>query len=482
MCSHPRTYGSQRAHPCVALHKLGSDGRHALPLRAMGEGREEPSTNLHKPYAPSSPAIGFRVVVEEGPDAGRALTVDGSAPGRMLVGVSHVCDLELSDPTVSRRHCALDLDGGWLRITDLDSTNGVTVDRLCVLAARLGGGEAVRLGATTLRIERQIAAPPEITSETSFGKVIGASSEMRRLYKLCRLLADSDLPVIIEGETGTGKELLAESLHELGSRAGGPFVVFDCTIVPGSLMESELFGHERGAFTGAVAAQKGMLERAHRGTLLIDEIGDLALPLQAKLLRAIGRREVYPLGGAEPRSVDVRILAATRRDIDQEVQAGRFRDDLFHRLAVGRIELPPLRARRGDVGLLARRFANELGTPGLLTDEILAKWDNWHWPGNVRELRNAVERFLTLGELSTLRRPTQDDSLSAARNHELVDRVLELGLALPEARSLMVLEFSRRYIQDALNHHGGNVTRTAKASGVTRRYIQKLRAKLGEGG
>src|SRR4029077_11022397 len=164
------------------------------------------------------------------------------------------------------------------------------------------------------------------------------------------------VPVIIEGETGTGKEVLAESIHETSARAKGPFVVFACTTVPVNLVESELFGHERGAFTGAVAARKGVFEQAHGGTLLIDEIGDLDAALQPKLLRAIERSEIRRVGASHPTRVDVRILAATRRDLDREVQLGRFRDDLFHRLAVGRLELPPLRARRGDVALLARSF------------------------------------------------------------------------------------------------------------------------------
>src|SRR5262245_60431404 len=188
---------------------------------------------------------------------------------------------------------------------------------------------------------------------------------------------------------------MAEALHEQGPRASQPFVVFDCTAVPPNLVESELFGHERGAFTGAVTQRKGVFEQAHGGTLLIDEIGDLDLPLQPKLLRAIERGEIRRVGADRWIRVDVRVLAATRRDLAREVQAGRFRDDLFHRLAVGRIELPPLRHRRGDVPLLARQVWRELGGDArLLPAEILLKWEDYEWPGNVRELRNAVARQL----------------------------------------------------------------------------------------
>src|SRR5262249_22135835 len=196
-----------------------------------------------------------------------------------------------------------------------------------------------------------------------FGRVLGASREMRRLYPLCERLAASRVPVVIEGETGTGKEILAESLHEAGPRTAAPFAVFDCTAVPANLMESELFGHDRGAITGAVMTRKGILEEADGGTLLIDEIGDLDLQLQPKLLRALERGEVRRVGGDRWLKVDVRILAATRRNLDVEVQEGRFRDDLFHRLAVARIELPPLRERKGDVAVLASHFSEEMGRP-----------------------------------------------------------------------------------------------------------------------
>jgi DNA-binding NtrC family response regulator len=348
------------------------------------------------------------------------------------------------------------------------------VDGVCVGDAYLEGGEAVRIGATVLLVARRNrTTPPEIPAATSFGRVVGASAEMRRLYPLCAKLAASTVPVVIEGETGTGKEVLAEALHEEGPRARRPFVVFDCTAVPPNLVESELFGHERGAFTGAVQSRKGVFEQADGGTLLIDEIGDLALALQPKLLRAIERAQIRRVGGDRSIEVHVRILAATRRDLDHEVAAGLFRDDLFHRLAVARIELPPLRARHGDVPTLVAHFCGSLGAdPSALGAELLRRWEDYPWPGNVRELRNAVARHLALGELAT-------DTASGEhpKAWDLIERVLEMDLPLSEARDRVVEEFERRYLERVLARNKGVVTDAARASGVARRHFQRLRAR-----
>jgi DNA-binding NtrC family response regulator len=278
----------------------------------------------------------------------------------------------------------------------------------------------------------------------------------------------SEVPVVIEGETGTGKEILAESLHEKGPWASGPFVVFDCAAVSAGLMESELFGHERGAFTGAVGARKGLFEEAHGGTLLIDEIGDLELSLQPKLLRAIERSEIRRVGGNRPIQVEVRVIAATRRNLDQEVQEGRFRDDLFHRLAVARIELPPLRERRGDIPILARHFAEECGSEARLPSDVLMRWNAQPWPGNVRELRNAVARYLALGELGDARaRP----GVPASYLNDVPP------LPFTEARRQIIEEFEQRYLEQVLAHHAGNLSKAARAAGVSRRYLQMLKSK-----
>ena len=308
---------------------------------------------------------------------------------------------------------------------------------------------------------------------------------MRRVHSLCARLAGSDLPLVIEGETGTGKELLAEALHQAGPRAGAPFVVLDCTALPPNLVESALFGHERGAFTGADEARVGVFEAADGGTLVLDEIGDLGLELQAKLLRALERSEIHRVGSTKRIKVDVRFMAATRRDLAQMVREGRFRDDLYFRLAVTRIELPPLRAREGDVRRLAGAFWTELGGGCAIPPPLLAKLEAHDWPGNVRELKNAIARHVALGELATTEQvavPCASEAVVGPMPTIVagspVDELVDLDLPLPEARRRIVEEFERRYVERALARHGGNISRAADASGVGQRYFRMIRAKL----
>jgi transcriptional regulator with PAS, ATPase and Fis domain len=306
----------------------------------------------------------FQLTLTSGPDKGRRIRIDASAP-RLLVGQSEVCEVRLADREVSRRHAAIEHLGWALRIQDLRSTNGTMVDRVRVVEALLTGGEIVRVGTTTLRVDEVGAA--DATTPTSpgepraFGRVVGESPAMRALYPTFARIANASLPVIIEGETGTGKEVLAEALHEAGPRANGPFIIFDCTMAAPTLIESELFGHASGAFGGTTTPRAGVFEQAHGGTLFIDEIGDLPLELQPKLLRVLERSEVRRVGGDSWIQVDVRVLAATRRDLDREVEEGRFREDLFHRLAGAQVMLPPLSRRTGDVAVLARLFWERLG-------------------------------------------------------------------------------------------------------------------------
>jgi transcriptional regulator with GAF, ATPase, and Fis domain len=267
--------------------------------------------------------------------------------------------------------------------------------------------------------------------------------------------------------------VVAESIHERGPRAAAPFVVFDCAAVAPSLAESELFGHERGAFTGAVASRRGVFEQAEGGTLLIDEIGDLDLSLQAKLLRVLDRSEVRRVGGTQYIQVKVRVLAATRRDLDREIQAGRFRDDLFHRLALARVELPPLRERPGDVRFLARHFAAQNGAePSRLPEALLARWEDGQWPGNVRELRNAVVRFLSLGEI-----PERGAQAAPEHAHDDFAALLDRRLPFSQAKLRAMQIFERLYVERALVESGGDEVRAAEASGLARRQFQQLKSK-----
>jgi two-component system, NtrC family, response regulator HydG len=420
----------------------------------------------------------FVLRVDSGPDAGLRLAVDATMPSRALVGTSLACSLRLTDPSISRRHAAFDIAGNRLRLTDLGSTNGTYVNGIMMMDGCLDGGEFVRMGGSQLHVQRvEEQAPQKLSPQTCFGRLLGASEEMRRLYPLCERLAGSDVPVVIEGQTGTGKEVLAESLHDMGQRAEGPFVVFDCTTVPGNLAESELFGHQKGAFTSAHTDHPGVFEQANKGTLLIDEIGDLDIQLQPKLLRAIERMEVKRVGATKVMKVDVRVLAATRRDLDREVQAGRFRDDLFFRLNVARIELPPLSRRRGDISLLARHFWHELGAQRPMPATFLEQLEAYDWPGNVRELYNAVVHHHTLGDLARFDKLGSGRDADDSAHSDLLSRVLSMNLPLAEARQQMVEEFERRYLEHVLAAHGGNVSRAAAAAGVGRRYFFAIKAK-----
>lgn len=435
----------------------------------------------------------LRIEVIEGPDAGASIVLSPSSPLRVLVGTGPACHLQLTDATVSRRHLAFEPSEGRFRISDLGSRNGTFVDGVAVVEAFIAEGQIIRSGSTALRVDSQaMAAGATLPSRMRFGRTLGASEAMRRLFPLCERLAASRVPVLIEGETGTGKEVLAESIHEQ-SGLSGPFVVFDCTTVAPSLLEAELFGHERGAFTGATATRPGIFEQAMGGTVFIDEIGDFDLALQPKLLRAIDRGEIRRVGGKETIRVDARILAATRRDLDREVAAGRFRDDLFHRLAVGRIELPALRERKGDVSLLARAFAEQLDAPpDTLTADLLARLEDYAWPGNVRELRNAVLRRVELGELpprtsaevASARSTTGASRTAGAEPGAIdamfdpwVDELLAEKVPFPIARRRVQERFERRYVERVLEAHGGNVSKASIASGIARRYFQIVKAR-----
>lgn len=457
----------------LARHAMGRD--HESHDHELGE---ELRTTALETAPEVDPLAAYVLEVIEGEAVGARVRVDGHEPAPMLVGTSQTCALRLADHLASRRHLRLTLEGRRLRISDLGSTNGTFVDGVRLLDGYLRGGEIVRIGQTALRVEAVAGrASSPLPSSDRFGRLIGASASMRRMYPLCERLALSDVTVVIEGETGTGKEVLAESLHERGPRAQKPFVVFDCTAVAPNLVESALFGHEKGAFTGAYATHRGVFEEADGGTLLIDEIGDLPLALQPKLLRVLQRAEVRRVGGSRPIRVDVRVLAATRRDLDREVQAERFRDDLFYRLAVARVELPPLRERHGDVALLARHFWGQLRAGRPFPDEVLPRLDDYAWPGNVRELGNVVARLSALGTLGEQGNPSGRPPAGQAPAADLIAAVLAENLPFPSARDKVLALFEERYISRLLELHDGNVAQAAAASGVARRYFQIIKAR-----
>jgi two-component system, NtrC family, response regulator HydG len=437
------------------------------------------SSTVHEPTARAfgaSVSATFRVTVVDGPDRGRELLILPSTPGPIRLGTSTACDLVLSDRWVSRSHCAFEWHDGRLRIGDLDSTNGTVVNAVSVISALIGGGEVVKIGQTTLSVQVEAstagAPAPVVPAEKCFGRFLGASPAIRRLYPLCSKLAQSNAPVIVSGETGSGKELLAECLHEASSRAAGSFVVFDTASVDSKAVDVALFGVEE---RSPKTLRKGCFEEADGGTILIDEVGDLSLTVQAKLLRVLERGEVCHVNGDRWLPVDVRVIASTRRDLEHEVELGRFREDLFYRLAVGRLELPPLRDRDDDAALLAAHFWRQMGRgAGPVPADLLVHHERYRWPGNVRELHNLVARRLALGP---------DDGTGGARAAlpvapaAVFDRISEMDLSLPEARARVVAEFERFYLERALARNGGSVARAAAASGIARRYFRQLKSK-----
>jgi DNA-binding NtrC family response regulator len=408
--------------------------------------------------------VGVRV--DSGPDAGR----DSGADGRRVVtvGASADCDLVLADPTVSRYHLEVHHGPDGLALVDLGSRNGTFVGPLRIERAVVPPGTRVRIGGTTIIVDDAGARAAPAAAEPLPG-VIAHSPAMRDVVALARRLAMVATSVLIEGETGVGKEVIARAIHDAGPRRGGPFVVVDCGSLPATLIAAQLFGHEKGAFTGADARRAGAFERAHGGTLFLDEIGELPLDLQPALLGALERHRFTRVGGAEPIDVDVRVLAATHRDLRGEVNAGAFRADLYFRLAVARLVIPPLRDRPEDleplVAGLVERFTGIAGGDHALSG-AMETLRRQRWPGNVRELRNVVEAAIVLGELPS------GDALPAA-----AATAADATEPLPtyrDAKAAALAAFERAYLSDLLARAGGNVSAAARAASMDRPYLIQL--------
>jgi two-component system, NtrC family, response regulator HydG len=413
----------------------------------------------------------FVLRVNEGPDAGASRVLDGVDEARVLIGQSAVCTLRLTDPTVSRRHAALRREEHAWRLLDLGSTNGTRVNGVRVKEAFLTGGELVSVGATTLKLTRAGAAPATALGGSSrFGRFVGGSEIVRQRHAAWASLAAADIPILIEGETGTGKEVLAESLHDAGERAGRPFIILDCAAIPREQHEGAIHGVER-----AGAIQPGVFEQADGGTLVIDEPSELDLAIQAQLAACLERREVVRLGSGRRVPFDVRVIATSRRDLDHEIQAGRFREDLLHRLAGATIELPPLRERVGDATLLAQHFWALLGGAGQPPPELLARFEDAAWPGNVRELVNTLAERLAVGSEAAQAASAAKPEAAPPRADASFARVLAMDLPFVRARQEILREFERRFVERVLEQHGGNVSRAAAASGLARRYFQILK-------
>ena len=409
----------------------------------------EISTLRRTRFTRPQPGATFVLAVVDGPDAGLIVPLDASGP-RILIGQSPVCTIRLSDPEVSRRHAALSASESSLQVIDLGSTNGTTVNGVSIKEANLMGGEAIRIGSTVITVRKEAPRFVELVQANTFGRIVGESTAMRKIFPVLARVASGDTPVLLEGEAGTGKELAAEELHLSSRRKDGPFVSIEASSLPTHEIGPRTFG------PGGFATQ------AMGGVLFIDEVGNLPREVQAQL------RDLIKSGA------DVRVIAATRRDLDRDVAAGRFAEDLFFLLAPGRIELPPLRERSGDVGELARHFWKSMDPNGELPEDFLPRFEHYTWPGNVRELRSAVVARMTQGELGRTYR--SDDAKE--QGLDLLTAVLEDDLPFPTARERVVKEFERRYVERVLARHNGNVTQAARASGVAHRYFQLIRARL----
>jgi DNA-binding NtrC family response regulator len=392
----------------------------------------------------------------------------------VVVGADATCDVVLTDGAVSGRHLTVVPKQAGFEVSDLGSRNGTFLDGVAITKALVPVGTTLRLGTTLLQLlpaEEAVDIPP--SSASSFGAMVGSSLAMRQIYAVLERASQSDAAVLFLGESGTGKELAARAVHDASPRRNGPFVVFDCGAATENLIESDLFGHVRGAYTGAERDRVGAFAAADKGTLFLDEIGDLPLSLQPKLLRMLETGEVTPLGSRKTERYDVRVVAATHRDLWTEVGRGTFRGDLYYRLAVVEVHLPPLRQRTEDIPelvrvLLRKNGFSEQGVEGPALDRLLA----YGWPGNVRELRNVITRAVALaprgakfGDLPLLLRAgavAAEPPLASA------------DVPYHDAKAALLSRFEKAYLTDLLRRAGDNLSQAARIAGLERKYLYKV--------
>jgi transcriptional regulator with GAF, ATPase, and Fis domain len=470
-------------------------------LTTVFEGARATSRRLRK----------VKLVVASGAAAGQEAVVDKA---RFSGGRSIINDLVLVDKAVSGTHFEIMADDDGYRLRDLDSSNGTFVGELRVREVYLRPGATFRVGHTNIQFQPlQDTIDIALSDKDRFGQVIGASPIMREIFARLERVAQSDLTCLITGETGTGKELVARGIHLSSPRRDRPFVVLDCGSIPRELIESTLFGHEKGAFTGAIGQHHGCFEQADGGTIFLDEIGELDISLQPRLLRVLEQREITRVGGSRPVKVDVRVLAATNRDLRAEVNASRFREDLYFRLGVVNVELPPLRERPGDIAVIAQHFLREVGARRGLAlsfgQDAMNAILSHTWPGNVRELRNVVERAAALCDGPVITRSDlvfgREHGTSGIVNHELLqaganaarDAIARLtgqsaapknqdgpvvfdpalfssGSGFKEVKQTVVDAFEAAYLQALLSRNDGNITRSAEEAGLTRYHLREL--------
>ncbi len=447
---------------------MGQDDSRTLDVSAIEKGSQD---------------VALKVVVVAGPEEGLELALDRE----VVVGSDPSCQLQLSDRAVSRRHAKLVAEGGRVIVQDLGSRNGTFLASVKIKEAELPAGAVLTLGQSAVTVQprwhvREL--PP--STKRSFGEVLGESLAMREIFAILERVAPTDVSVLVEGESGTGKELVARSIHAASQRAAKPYVVFDCSAVPADLVESELFGHKRGAFSGAVSDRAGAFVQADGGTLCLDELGELPVDLQPKLLRVLESGEVKAVGADTTRKVDVRVVASTNRDLHAEMRRGRFRQDLLYRLDVVKIRLPPLRQRPEDVpALVAKLLDGKLANGDTIGGENLKKLVSYGWPGNVRELRNTLARAVALAG----KQPRFADlvfNLGPASSAPATIGMEYPGVSSPvpykEAKDQLLLGFHRAYVAAVLERHKGSVREAAAAAGLSRKHLYELIKRVeGEG-
>jgi DNA-binding NtrC family response regulator len=450
------------------------------PPSDPSRGREEPSTEvLPREATPAERAVA-RLVVVEGSNRGAAMSLVRS---RATVGRHPTNDLVIDDPRVSSVHLELQRRAEtrvWVR--DLDSTNGTFMGGHRLVEAELAPSALIQLGGTTIRIERDDAAqsiePPSIGR---FEGLIGRTPEMCELFALLERVAPKGLSVVVQGETGTGKEEVARAIHARSTRVRGPFTVLDATTIPQALAESILFGHERGAFTGAESRHIGAFEQASGGTLFIDEIGDLPASIQPKLLRVLERREITRVGGRGTIPVDVRVIAATHRDLRLEIEGGRFREDLYFRLAQVRVTLPPLRNRPSDIPELVAHFLHDISErePPAIDDDALAELSRRPFPGNVRELRNVLVRAAALCDENRIRASDLVGEGYGLRGISAERDALDVTGTFAEAKNRAIARFEHAYLETLMRRTAGNLSRASREADLARHHLRDLLKKRG---
>ncbi|MBT3182225.1 MAG: sigma 54-dependent Fis family transcriptional regulator [Deltaproteobacteria bacterium] len=429
-----------------------------------------------------------QLVVVDGPNRGKKLTLNKNLT---KIGKRETNDLVIVDKTVSRNHLEIEYSSDSFLLRDLGSTNGSFLNGSKVKEAYLSPGDHIKVGNTTIEFvayDEKVKIEPSINEE--FGKMVGKSRKMRQIFSILEKISPTHATVIIEGETGTGKDLVAQAIHENSTRKDKPFIVFDCSAVAPNLIESELFGHEKGSFTGAVKARRGAFEAATGGTVFLDEIGELTADLQPKLLRALEQREIKRVGSNVPIKIDVRVVCATNKNLRREVEEGRFREDLYYRLSVVKVSLPPLRERTEDVPPLVERFLsignfNKKTDGSLLVsrveDDALKVLSRHQWPGNVRELSNIVQRAVSFSEGGTISKVNLDFIFAEMEHGEdKTERmVVDSDIPFKDAKQRIVENFEKEYLAELLEKNGNNLSKAAREAKIDRKHLRNLLKKYG---